>query len=246
MDTETRTNPAPSPQDDGHPDFRLVLANTVHDMKNSVGVLLAALDDLDLRCAGEACASRDQLARLRYEGRRLSTNLMQVLALYRMEETGYTPNIGEHDACELLEECLLEHAGMMEAAGMEMELVCEEDELPAFFDRELVAGLIGSVINNAWKYSNRRIRLRARRRRGYLELAVEDDGRGYPESMLTGTGNEPDSAHSGICFRSGSTGLGLYFARRIAALHQHQQRRGFVSLDNEGIDGGGRFTLHLP
>jgi signal transduction histidine kinase len=223
------------------PDFNSILANSVHDMKNSVGMLLAALDEIDTRCAPDNCPSREHFSQLRYEGKRLSSNLVQVLTLYRINESRYSPNITENDACDVLEECLLDNEGLLAIKGIDIEMECDDD-LQGFFDHELVSGLISSAINNAYKYANKRIRIGAKRESDYLTLYVEDDGGGFPASMLHE--GEQDPTH--VSFKSGSTGLGLYFAATIAALHRHGDRQGYVTTSNNGIDGGGRFTLYLP
>lgn len=223
------------------PDFTIILANSVHDMKNSVGMLLAALDEIDARCGPGDCPSRGQFSQLRYEGKRLSSNLVQVLTLYRVNESRYSPNITENDASDVLEECLLDNEGLLALKGISIELDCDED-LQGFFDHDLISGLIGSVINNAYKYANTRIRIGAQRENDYLALYVEDDGNGFPDSMLH-AGRQDAPA---VSFKSGSTGLGLYFAATIAALHQHNDRQGYITTRNNGIDGGGRFTLYLP
>jgi len=223
------------------PDFNIILANSVHDMKNSVGMLLAALDEIDSRCGPGNCSSRDQFSQLRYEGKRLSSNLVQVLTLYRVNESLYSSNITENDASDVLEECLLDNEGLLALKGIDIDMECDED-LQGFFDHELVSGLISSIINNAWKYAKTRIRIGARRENDFLTLYVEDDGKGFPDFML----HNREQATPAISFKSGSTGLGLYFAATIAALHQHEGRQGFITTSNDGIDGGGRFTLHLP
>jgi len=227
--------------DSEKPDFNIILANSVHDMKNSVGMLLAALDEIDSRCGPDNCSSREQFSQLRYEGKRLSSNLVQVLTLYRINESRYSPNIMENDASDVLEECLLDNEGLLALKGIDIDMDCDED-LQGFFDHDLVSGLISSVINNAYKYANRRIQIGAQREGDYLALYVEDDGNGFPDFMLLEGGQDSPA----ISFRSGSTGLGLYFASTIAALHRHEGRQGFISTRNNGIDGGGRFTLYLP
>lgn len=223
------------------PDFNIILANSVHDMKNSVGMLLAALDEIDTRCGPDNCPSRGHFSQLRYEGKRLSSNLVQVLTLYRINESRYSPNITENDASDVLEECLLDNEGLLAIKGIDIDMECDE-ALQGFFDHELVSGLISSAINNAYKYANKRIRIGARREDDYLTLYVEDDGDGFPASMLHG--GEQDS--TAVSFKSGSTGLGLYFASTIAELHRHGDRQGYITTGNTGIDGGGRFTLYLP
>lgn len=223
-------------------DFSLVLASAVHDMKNSVAMLLGALDDIDTRCIADNPETAGGFGQLRYEGKRLNSNLVQVLTLYRISKDRYSLNLTENDVEEVLEECFLENEGLLEMKGIGFEMDCAED-LVWFFDRDLITGVINSVINNAYKYTRNRIRIGAYRTDdGYLALTVEENGEGYPEHMLV----RDENAQTGIDFKSGSTGLGLYFTATIAHLHCHQERRGYITTTNEGIDGGGRFTLYLP
>jgi hypothetical protein len=42
------------------------------------------------------------------------------------------------------------------------------------------------------------------------------------------------------------THLGLYFAHRVAQLHQQKGRCGSISLSNNSMLGGGLFRLWLP
>jgi len=233
------TENTPSPQQQG--DFTSILANSVHDMKNSVNMLLGALDDISGRCGGPSCPSHELLSRLRYEGKRLNSNLVQMLTLYRVNNSRYTLNIEENDVYEVLEECYLENEGILSLKGIAIELACPEG-LSGFFDRELVTGIINSVINNAYKYAKDRIRIGADRNNGYLSLFVEENGSGYPDFMLSGD----TGADHRVNFKTGSTGLGLLFTSTIARMHSHQGKTGYITTTNEGIDGGGRFTLHLP
>ncbi|BAZ92807.1 signal transduction histidine kinase [Thiohalobacter thiocyanaticus] len=223
-------------------DFSLILANSVHDMKNSVGMLIGALDELG---GGEAAiddpALRD-MSKLRYEAKRLNANLIQLLALYKINELGYALNIVENDVEEVIEECFLEQEAFMELQGVVFEMDCDP-ELVWFFDRELVSSVLNSVINNAYRYTRDRIRIGAGTVDGRLALFVEDNGPGYPDAMQVNSA--PDLGQA-IDFKSGSTGLGLYFTATIARMHQHKDREGYIELANTGIDGGGRFTLYLP
>lgn len=222
-------------------DFTSILANSVHDMKNSVSMLVGALEDINGRCGQNTCPSQALFSQLRYEGKRLNSNLVQMLTLYRVNNAEYALNITENDVYEVLEECCLENEGIMSLKGINFELACQND-LMGFFDLELVTGMINSVINNAYKYAKDRIRVGASREDGYLKLFVEQSGDGYPEFMLHGNA---DTRHQ-VNFKTGSTGLGLLFASTIARMHTHQGKTGYITTTNDGIDGGGRFTLYLP
>jgi signal transduction histidine kinase len=77
---------------------------------------------------------------------------------------------------------------------------------------------------------------------GRLEIEVADDGPGFPAFMLA----QGFPARQGIDARTGSTGLGLYFARLAAGLHRRGERVGSTRLAHGGKPGGGRFILELP
>jgi hypothetical protein len=75
---------------------------------------------------------------------------------------------------------------------------------------------------------------------GQLVLTINDDGEGYPCEMIE---RQADYVQ-GINQSSGSTGLGLYFAGRIAALHQRNGVGGNTRISNGGPLGGGAFSLY--
>jgi signal transduction histidine kinase len=222
-------------------EFATILASTVHDMKNSLGLLLNTLDEVVGHCVPEQCPSYNQFSKLQYEAKRVNNDLIQLLALYKMGNAQYAPNIAYHSLPEFLEETVLQNKPLFDFNGINIEMDCPDD-LYWFFDRELVAGVINNVMNNAFRYTSRRLKIGARDEDGYLVLTVEDDGRGYPQSMLE-TYGEPRRE---ISFVTGSTGLGLYFAAMAARLHKNESREGYILMQNGGELGGGVFSVHLP
>ena len=222
-------------------DFSAIIASSVHDMKNSLCMLLGALDEITEKCDLSTCPSSKGFSHVRYEGNRVNNSLIQLLSLYRIENSQYSLLLEENDLEECLEECFLESEGLLSLKGIASELNCDEDLL-WYFDRNLIIGMLNSVINNAYKYTESIIQMNAHVENNYLVISVEDDGAGYPDSMLHGgTEHEP-----GIDYKSGSTGLGLYFAKIIARLHTNKERTGYITTTNNGINGGGKFSIYLP
>jgi len=222
-------------------DFASIIASAVHDMKNSLTLLL---DTLDV-AAGEAGITdkplQEKLLQAQHEGKRLNRNLIQLLALYRIERAQMFVNISENYVAELLEDVAADNQQLLSARNIKLEIDCPE-ELVGYFDRELVAGILSTIINNSYRYTRDIIRLSGENRDGYLAITIEDNGPGYPEKML----HAGASVGPGVNFQTGSTGLGLYFAAQIAHMHRNGQRHGHTHTDNKGIDGGGRFSLYLP
>ncbi|RME35036.1 MAG: sensor histidine kinase, partial [Gammaproteobacteria bacterium] len=221
-------------------DFTLVLASCIHDMKNSLGLILARLDQIASAAGEGQVPPAGMLARLRHEGGRLNNQLIQLLAIYRIGHGQYFPEIEEHVVAESLQEWLIPQQELLAERDIAVEIDCPP-ELTWYYDRDLLGGVLSNILNNAFRYTRSRLLIRAQEKEGMLELQVLDDGPGYPPAMLT----DPDH-QQGIDFGTGSTGIGLYYASLVASLHRNRGRSGQIRLANEGFDGGGCFTIRLP
>ncbi|MEQ9547262.1 MAG: HAMP domain-containing sensor histidine kinase [Marinobacter sp.] len=224
---------------DNQIDFSMVLASAVHDMKNSLGMLLNSLDEL----RGDYSDSLGESTRfntLQYEAERMHNDLVQLLGIYRLGENNLSAHMEEHFVPDFLSEHLARHTPLLQ--GLDIEYSVEADDINGFFDDDLLTGVLNNTINNAIRYTKSRIRLTASEKEGFLVIGVEDDGEGYPESMQhNGTLN-----FKSLDFKSGSTSLGLFFASSVARLHSEGKRTGAIRLHNGGNLGGGVFEIWLP
>jgi two-component system sensor histidine kinase SenX3 len=222
-------------------DFATILASTVHDMKNSLGLLLNTLDEAVGDCEPGRCPAYERFSKLQYEAKRVNNDLIQLLALYKIGNSTYAANISDYSVADFFEEIMVQNRVLLDSRNISVETDCPDD-LYWYFDRDLVAGILNNVLNNAFKYARERLRVSAREEDGFMLLAVEDDGRGYPDFMLSSDARPRQQ----ISFSTGSTGLGLYFAALAARLHRDGERQGSISVDNGGALGGGVFTVRLP
>ena len=222
-------------------DFSSILASSIHDMKNSLGMVLSSLDDIvDVESNSCACTP-EMVAQLQYEAKRVNDNLVQLLTMYKLDNKYYSVNLSELDLADFLEESYLLNKPLLDYKNIQADIVCESDDF-GYFDRDLMAGVINNLVTNAARYSKQCISLNAAFEDGYLCLSVEDDGPGFPERMLN-TDFEGDDALDMV---SGHTKLGLFFCTMVARLHNVGGRQGFIKLDNHSRLGGGCFTIHLP
>lgn len=222
-------------------DYSTVLASSVHDMKNSLSLLLGSLEQVSQQCPPGTCNSSTQFFQLQYEGKRVNDHLVQLLALYHIDKSQYFVNITENDVTDFLDEIILEHQDMLAYRNISFGIDCEDD-LYWFFDRDLLAGVMTNIINNLYVYSEDKMQIQARTDKGYLVIHIKDNGKGYPDDMLCCT----EQQQKGISFSSGSTGLGLYFAARAAEMHKNKNRNGYIRISNEGLNQGGCFSIYLP
>jgi signal transduction histidine kinase len=220
------------------PDISAFLASAIHDMKNSISVLINFLDD---NITNLEPAAQRQAAPMLYEVKRVNANLIQMLAIYKVGNKFYPFDLTEISISDFVSEITSQNNSLLNYLGIELELDCDED-LTWYFDYELVSGVISHALNNAAHYTGDKLRLAAKEEGGELVIRVEDNGSGYPESIL----KAGDAISKGVNFASGSTGLGLYFSAMVAKLHKNRGKVGSMTLENGGKYGGGCFILRLP
>ena len=234
---------------DGSPELLMFLASTVHDMKNSIGVLSGTLEHLIAGApppsSEPAQPQYEQLGQMLYQTRRLNDNLIQLLALYKeVGKPGYPFDPAVHRVIELIDQVKGQARMLLQSRGITLDVDFPADALWTF-DEDLIIGVLVHAINNAIRYTRDRIRLTASIDGDYLELRVEDNGDGFPPAMLQ-TGAALQAGGGKVDFISNSSGLGLYFSSEVARMHRHRQRHGGIALENGGALGGGCFILRLP
>ena len=233
-------------------DYSTVLANSIHDMKNSLSLLIGTLHDTSQHCQTGTCKSSAQFDQLHYEGKRVNDHLVQLLALYRIGNSQYFINSSEHDVLEFLEEMILAHEDLLNYRKISFEINCEDDAC-WFFDRDLITGVLTNIINNLYVYTKDAMEIKVENTNDFLAIHIKDNGEGYPEHMLCNTDQQQQK---NLDFATASTGLGLYFATKAAEMHKNKNRRGFICISNEGLphcpdsatssDKGGCFSIYLP
>lgn len=223
--------------------FTDFIASSIHDMKNSLNIQVNALEEIALQCRQRGdTPTFDSLGRVIYQANRMNVNLVQLLSLYKLGKAIYPTDISEQSVAEVIQEALLQDKTIMEFRGIAITVECDPD-CYWYFDRDLVTGVLINALNNAYNYTKDKIRVVASVDDGFLELRVEDNGRGYPPNMLR---NDGVASNKGVSFSSGSTGLGFYFSSQVARLHKNGDRQGTLTIENGGAFGGGCFVVRLP
>jgi K+-sensing histidine kinase KdpD len=221
-------------------DFSFVLASSVHDMKNSVGMLLTTLSSMTEKYPPQDAEQAKFFSTLEYEAARINTELIQLLALYRMDEQKLLFEVDEHLVLDIIEDQVARNDTLFKTRQIQLEIDCDPS-LVWYFDSEMLGGVLNNLLVNCVRYSRKRVCIRANIKNDYLVIAVEDDGKGYPENML-----QDVSGSDAVSFSSGSTRLGLIFARKVLEMHKSKDRLGYLRLANGSSLGGGVVELFLP
>ncbi|NLY12112.1 MAG: sensor histidine kinase [Gammaproteobacteria bacterium] len=225
-------------------DFSTLMASTVHDMKNVIAAVSQAYESL-LAEAPEELQRSPQARLIEQEALRLDAMLMQLLGLYKLEHGQLLLQPVYYRLDELFEDLYNRHRELLDYRNIDLQIELEEPDLEAYLDVSLMGTVLDNAIGNAINYCKKTIRLTASRQDDGVLLTVNDDGLGYPDSLLGAVRN---SQSSSIDRDSGSTGLGLYFAANIVAMHDQEHRPARLELSNGGTLPGAcmKIWIGLP
>lgn len=221
-------------------DFSAILATSAHDMKNSLFMLLQSIENLT-QDDNLTPKQHKSFSDLHYQTSRINGTLMQLLALYRDQNKQLPVFIEEQSVSEVLYEVLEKHRLYLNSHSIKTHIEVDDD-LQGYFDLDLISYLLSDIFVNALRHSKKQITMRAFFKDEYLNFQIEDDGEGYPAHMLAASENNPTAFNA----NKGRSGLGLLFAKRIAAEHKNKHLQGHILLENKAHSTGSLFTLRLP
>ena len=222
-------------------DFSMVIASTVHDMKNSLATLTQAHSEW---LAELSVQQRDtpEHGVIEYEFANLNGMLVQLLGLYKLGVNQLPLRPDYHELDDFIEAQLALHQEVLASRGIAARVDITDASPLGFFDRELVGSVVGNIIVNAIGFAREQLAISVAEQDGQLKITINDDGPGYPAYLIE---RQTDYVQ-GINQGTGSTGLGLYFAAHIARLHVRNGIQGRIEIANGGVLGGAMFSIYLP
>lgn len=221
-------------------DFSTVLAGCIHDVKNSLSILINRIAEVS--AAIEDGENKLALEQLQYQGKRINNHLIQLLVLYRIDQAQYFANINEIGIRDFLADTLDPYIPMFSNKNITVSVCCSDD-LYWYIDSDLMQGVLVNIMNNLYIYAESKIEVAAWQENQTFILQIKDDGPGYPDEMFDTSIRDAQKRFS---FKSNSTGLGLFFSEMAAEMHQNNGKKGYITMSNDGIDGGGCFSIVLP
>tara|TARA_R100000656_G_scaffold101133_1_gene73574 strand:- start:13 stop:741 length:729 start_codon:yes stop_codon:yes gene_type:complete len=221
-------------------DFSFVLASSVHDMKNSLGMLLNTLSAMVTNSPPKDAEQAQFFSVLEYEAARINGELVQLLSLYRMDENTMSVVIDEHHVSDIIDEQIARNDTLLKSRNINVQINCDSN-LVWYFDSELIGGVLNNLIVNCARYSRNQLLITVIEEENFLCISIADDGQGYPDNMLMGV-----LPQAPVSFSSGNTRLGLLFTRKVLELHRSKKEQGYMTIANNGPLGGGVLKLFLP
>jgi len=218
--------------------FPAILASSVHDIKNSLTALRALLGQLE---NVYHAPKPPEFRQLEFETNRMNNSLMQLLTLYKIGISRFSLTIDEHSAADIIEDIVAQQSSLLSLSNIQLITECH-DELFCYCDSSLIGSALCTLVNNAQRYCQSKVRISVAQEDDYIVFCIEDDGKGYPKSLISPDYKQVPQTD----LATGNTGLGLFFTETIAQLHTKGDKRGFTITDNNSQLGGARFKLYLP
>ena len=221
--------------------FATLIASSVHDLKNVLSSVLESLDWLSNNLNGLTDEQTQEFSKVSRLIAQVNSELMELLCFYKFENDQYSMTCIEHNVAECLEAQALFIKSLVSKEQITVTFVCDE-ELTWSFDQTLVNTAIRNAAMNALRYAKKSLVISAIKENGFLKLQIADDGHGYPSAMLGKVEGYVGQAD----LNTNSTGLGLYFAEKVANMHIADNKHGYLELTNDNPLGGASFNLYLP
>lgn len=222
-------------------DMHTIMASTVHDVKNSLGLIDNQLNEIVGRLDGIDATSAQELRRIQLECSRINNGMIHMLGLYRLEMGSFRSRIEEVMVIDVIQDTTVRYTELLTSLGVTLKVDYEDEGFLWYMDANLIEGLLGNVVTNAIRYTNKELVFNISVIDNWLRIRISDDGLGYPESLLTIL-DQPEE----ISFSTGGTGLGLFFCQKIAQMHVNDDKKGYIELTNDSETGGAVFDLWLP
>jgi signal transduction histidine kinase len=214
-----------------------VVSIVSHDLRNPLGVVLAAADlllDLPL----DETERRRQAEVIRRSGERMKSLIEDLLDVARIEAGALVVHLSTEELLPILREvhAVFEEQARKKAIRLEISECATEPK--ARVDRDRIIQALANLLDNALRLTPEggRVVLGVAEDDGHVELTVSDDGPGIePELREHLFERFAQSSSTG-----GGAGLGLAIVRGVAQAHA-----GEVSV--RSVPGeGATFTLRLP
>lgn len=222
-------------------DMQSVMASTVHDVKNSLELINSQLDQIYHRLADSETETAVDVRRIQLECSRINNSMIHMLGLYKMESGLFRLSIEETYVPDIIEYVVSSYSALLSSMGIRLEVEFAQQDCLWFMDAYLVEGLLGNVVTNSIRYTRSRLTFEIKQIDDWLNIRVKDDGTGYPEEILSFVQQTALPTR-----QTSSTGLGLFFCRKIAEVHGNGSRQGYINLANDPDTGGAVFDLFLP
>ncbi len=216
------------------------VANISHELKTPIGAI-GLLSETLIAAADDPVHVKKFAAQLVTESERLGALTKDIIELSRLQSVD-TLDTSEETSIDKVVQASID-ANEVVARARDIELVrAKKSKLRVMGDPGLLQVAVSNLIANAIKYSpdNTRVGVGVRSSKGFVEIAVTDQGVGIPEADLDRVFERFYRVDPARSRATGGTGLGLAIVKHVVGNHG-----GDVRVWSQPGKGS-TFTIRLP
>ena len=208
--------------------------NITHELRTPLTLILGPLEDMQ-KDTSLPTRQAQKLSVIHQSALRLLNLINQILEFRKTETQNKKLCVCKGNITPLIHEIGLKYKELNQKKAIDFQIQIEKEEMPLFFDKEIITIILDNLISNAIKYTEQgkiTLSLYPTTRNGvtYTEIKVSDTGYGISAEALPHVFDRYYQ-ESGKHQASG-TGIGLALVRNLVELHEGEIR--VESIQNEG------------
>ena len=208
--------------------------NITHELRTPLTLILGPLEDMQ-KDTSLPTRQVQKLSVIHLSALRLLNLINQILEFRKTETQNKKLCVCKGNIAPLIHEIGLKYKELNQKKAIDFQIQIEKEEMPLFFDKEIITIILDNLISNAIKYTEQgkiTLSLYPTTRNGvtYTEIKVSDTGYGISAEALPHVFDRYYQ-ESGKHQASG-TGIGLALVRNLVELHEGEIR--VESIQNEG------------
>ena len=213
--------------------------NITHEIRTPLSLIKMPLDKI-IASGDYTETSKQELLTMKANADRLLSLTNQLLDLRRLEKMEIKPTFLSNDLAALVRKTCDRFVHMAKERHIQMTVDVPEEPFPVECAAEMVEKIVGNLVSNACKYGDKviRVSLEPMPEEERVRIRVDSDGERIPERDVERIFEK--FFQSGPAREGKGTGLGLPYARSLAALHG-----GTLVLDRS-VEDFNSFVVELP
>ena len=203
--------------------------NITHELRTPLTLILGPLEDLQ---KNNSLATKDsqKISVIHQSAIRLLNLINQILEFRKTETQNKKLCVSRGNIVTLIHEIGLKYKELNRNESIDIRLMIEDENMPIYFDKEIIQIILDNLISNALKYTEKGnitigICQTSRAEVNYTEIWVSDTGYGIKPEALPHIFDR--YYQEGGKHQASGTGIGLSLVKNLIALHE-----GEISVDS--------------
>ncbi|MEQ8474176.1 MAG: HAMP domain-containing sensor histidine kinase [Marinoscillum sp.] len=194
--------------------------NMTHELRTPVATIMVAIEAIqNFKLTPQT--TKDYHGIIHEQGNRISLMIDKILKSLAVEQSKLELSMNRFDIRTVVEEVAHQFKPQLEHFNADLRLTMEKAGLVVVADRSHISNVISTLLDNAFKYSQKTIAISINlySKNGYAHLEVTDSGIGIPQEYQQKVFEKFFRVPSGDQHNVKGYGLGLSYARTVIEKH---------------------------